>query len=251
MTTLRKYIFGYHSVLSCIQKHPESVCNIYLQKGKIFDSNSAIIQKYINKNLFKTKDLSKSELNSLVNNARHQGIVAEIIEAEQIVMENDLEAILDTIQETAFILILDGVQDPHNLGACLRSANAAGAHLVIAPKDNAVGLTAVVHKVASGAVDHTPFIQVTNLARTLRMLKERGIWIFGSDERAIETIFEANFKISLALVLGAEGTGIRRLTKDNCDFLVRIPMQGVVPSLNVSVAAGVCMFEVLRQRKAF
>jgi len=145
-------------------------------------------------------------------------------------------------------LILDGVQDPHNLGACIRSANAAGAHAVIAPKDNAVGLTSVVHKVASGATQQTPFFPVTNLARCLRDLRDRGVWLYGADGEADKTIYETDLKGPLGLILGAEGKGMRRLTCDHCDGLIKIPMLGSVSSLNVSVAAGVCLFEAVRQR---
>jgi 23S rRNA (guanosine2251-2'-O)-methyltransferase len=143
---------------------------------------------------------------------------------------------------------LDGVQDPHNLGACLRTANAAGVDAVIVPKDRACGLTPVVYKVASGAAEATPFIQVTNLARTLRQIKDLGVWIYGADETAEQTIFQADLKGPCAIVLGAEGEGLRRLTREHCDFLVKIPMSGSVQNLNVSVATGICLFETVRQR---
>lgn len=240
-----KYIFGQHAVTSFLQSHPEKVIYLHLQTGKTFDG----LEKHIKNKSFKINYMQKEALNLLVGSANHQGIIAEVLEGKQTYSEKDLAQILEAKDSPAFLLILDGVQDPHNLGACLRSANAAGAQAVIAPKDNAVGLTPVVYKVASGAAEVTPFIPVTNLARTLEMIKERGIWLVGLDERADETIFQSDLRIPLALVLGAEGAGLRRLTKDTCDFLVKIPMHGSVPSLNVSVAAGVCLFEVVRQRK--
>ena len=163
--------------------------------------------------------------------------------------EADLENILMNLQTPAFLLILDGVQDPHNLGACLRSADAAGVHAVIAPKDKSVGLTSTVSKVASGAAETVPFIQVTNLARTLRFLKENNIWIIGADALADKAIFDSDLTAPIALVLGAEGSGMRRLTREHCDLLVNIPMSGSVSSLNVSVAAGIFLFEATRQRR--
>src|SRR3712207_1752737 len=146
------------------------------------------------------------------------------------------------------LLVLDGVTDPHNLGACLRAANAAGAHAVIAPKDRAVGVTPTVSKVASGAAESTPYLMVTNLARTLAELKERNVWIAGADERADQSLYDADLPQSLAWVLGAEGEGMRRLTRESCDLLVKIPMRGAVESLNVSVSAGICLFESVRRR---
>jgi 23S rRNA (guanosine2251-2'-O)-methyltransferase len=155
---------------------------------------------------------------------------------------------LDALTVPAFLLVLDGVQDPHNLGACLRSADAAGVHAVIAPKDKSVGLTPTVVKVASGAAESVPFIQVTNLARTLRSLKDRNIWIYGAAAEADQTLYQAKLTGSIALVLGAEGSGLRRLTREHCDGLLTIPMRGSVSSLNVSVATGIFLFEALRQR---
>ena len=162
--------------------------------------------------------------------------------------ENDLYDLLDQLEDTPFLLVLDGVTDPHNLGACLRTADAAGIQAVIAPKDNAAGLTPTARKVASGAAETVPFIPVTNLARTLDNLKERGIWLTGTSDKASQNLYQADLKGPMALVMGAEGAGIRRLTEERCDFLVSIPMQGQVSSLNVSVATGVCLYEALRQR---
>jgi 23S rRNA (guanosine2251-2'-O)-methyltransferase len=159
-----------------------------------------------------------------------------------------LPELLEALTVPPFLLILDGVQDPHNLGACLRSADAAGVHAVIVPKDRAVSLTAVVHKVAAGATESLPFIQVTNVARTIRELKVRNIWVFGFSDNAKANLFQANLTGPLALVMGAEGTGLRHLTEELCDEIYAIPMAGTVPSLNVSVATGICLFEAVRQR---
>jgi 23S rRNA (guanosine2251-2'-O)-methyltransferase len=162
-------------------------------------------------------------------------------------LADDLNQILEQVKNP-LLLVLDGVTDPHNLGACLRVANAAGAHAVIAPRDRAAGITPVVSKVASGAAENTPYLMVTNLARTLGEVKEHNIWVVGADERADKTLYEADLPRSIAWVLGAEGEGMRRLTRESCDVLVRIPMRGEVQSLNVSVAAGICLFESVRRR---
>jgi 23S rRNA (guanosine2251-2'-O)-methyltransferase len=162
--------------------------------------------------------------------------------------EDDLYQILENLEQPPFLLILDGVQDPHNLGACLRSADAAGVHAVIAPKDRAVSLTATVREISTGAADNVPFVQVTNLARTMKQLKEMGIWFVGTSDKASKSIYEIDFIGPLAIVMGAEGKGVRKLTEENCDFLSFIPMNGSVECLNVSVATGVCLFEAVRQR---
>ena len=163
--------------------------------------------------------------------------------------EIELFKILDNLNEPPFLLILDGVQDPHNLGACLRTADAAGVHAVIAPKDRAVSITDTVVQIASGAAENVPFIQVTNIARIMEELKEKGIWFVGTSDQAKESIYQIDLKGGLCIVLGAEGKGMRRLTSENCDFLSYIPMQGTVECLNVSVACGVCLFEAVRQRQ--
>jgi 23S rRNA (guanosine2251-2'-O)-methyltransferase len=177
--------------------------------------------------------------------ARHQGVIATVDATQRHVTLDD---VLDTLDEPAFLLILDGIQDPHNLGACLRVADAVGAHAVIAPKDRAVGLTQTAVKVASGAAETVPYVTVTNLARTLRALKEREIWIVGTDADANDDLYSAQWPTACAWVLGAEGEGLRRLTRETCDQLVSIPMLGSVASLNVSVATGVCLYEARRRR---
>ena len=184
-------------------------------------------------------------LDGFYGGGRHQGVVAMVLEMPA---RESLEDLLDSLKEPPLLLVLDGVTDPHNLGACLRVADAAGAHAVIAPKDRAAGVSAVVSKIASGAAESMPYYMVTNLARTLDDLKERNIWIVGADERAEKTLYEVELPESVAWVLGAEGEGMRRLTRERCDLLVRIPMRGSVASLNVSVASGVCLFESLRRR---
>ncbi len=163
--------------------------------------------------------------------------------------EDDLFDLLESLHEPPFLLVLDGVQDPHNLGACLRSADAAGVHAIIAPKDRAVALTDTVRKIACGAAEHLPFVMVTNLARTLNRLKEAGLWLVGTADDAKESLYDVDLTGPLALVMGAEGKGLRRLTRECCDFLVHIPMTGSVECLNVSVATGVCLFEAVRQRR--
>jgi 23S rRNA (guanosine2251-2'-O)-methyltransferase len=190
----------------------------------------------------------RERLDELAGMDRHQDVLAEV--REQALGEADLAPLLDALTEDPLLLILDGVQDPHNLGACLRSAEAAGAHAVIIPKDRAAGMTPVVRKSSAGASEVVPVLRVTNLARVIRPLKERGIWLVGTSDGAEDDLYARDLTGPLALVMGGEGQGLRRLTGELCDFLVRIPMAGVIESLNVSVAAGVCLFEVRRQRTA-
>jgi 23S rRNA (guanosine2251-2'-O)-methyltransferase len=185
-------------------------------------------------------------LDGFYGGGRHQGVVARV---EVKKTADSLDELLEGLSEPPLLLVLDGVTDPHNLGACLRVANAAGAHAVIAPRDRAAGITPAVSKVASGAAEATPYLMVTNLARTLDELKERNVWIVGADERGEKTLHEADLPDAIAWVLGAEGEGMRRLTRERCDLLVRIPMRGEVESLNVSVAAGIVLFESLRRRR--
>ena len=241
-----KHIFGHHAVLSLLQHAPQHINIVYLQAKKTDQHINEII------NLAKQANVQisyseRDELTNMIGDANHQGVIAAVTRTSYF-SESDLWPILDDATTPILLLILDGVQDPHNLGACMRTANAAGAHAVIAPKDRAVGLTPVVCKVASGAAEVTPFIQVSNLARTIAQLKERGVWIYGAVEDAEQNIFKTDLKGNTALVFGAEGTGLRRLTREHCDFTVKIPMVGTVQNLNVSVAAAICLFEVVRQR---
>jgi 23S rRNA (guanosine2251-2'-O)-methyltransferase len=184
-------------------------------------------------------------LQGLTGNDRHQGVVAR---AEDVALAQNLAELLDGVSGPALLLVLDGVTDPHNLGACLRVADAAGAHAVIAPRDRAVGLNATAAKVASGAAETVPYITVTNLARALRELQEAGVWVIGTDDQATDSLYDTKLDGPVAIVMGAEGEGMRRLTRETCDVLMQIPMAGSVESLNVSVASGVCLFEAVRQR---
>jgi 23S rRNA (guanosine2251-2'-O)-methyltransferase len=187
------------------------------------------------------------ELDRLSSQQRHQGVVAGF-RGSNIAAEGQLDSILDSIDGTPLVLVLDGVQDPHNLGACLRTADAAGVHLVVICKDHSAGITPVVRRAASGAAETLPVIQATNLARVLRTLKQRGIWLAGTSDGVSDNLYTADLSGPLALVMGSEGTGLRRLTAELCDYLVSIPMAGQVESLNVSVATGVCLYEINRQR---
>jgi 23S rRNA (guanosine2251-2'-O)-methyltransferase len=191
---------------------------------------------------------SSSDLDKLSGQQRHQGVIAGF-RGGNVAGEGRLDAILDGLENTPLVLVLDGVQDPHNLGACLRTAEAAGVDLVILCKDRSAGITPVVRRAASGAAETLTVVQATNLARVLRALKKRGIWLAGTSDAANSSLYDTDLKGPLALVMGSEGSGMRRLTRELCDFLVHIPMAGQVESLNVSVAAGVCLFEINRQRQ--
>lgn len=240
-----RQIFGYHTVTSAFKVMPDGIRCIYLQ-NKQRDKRTEEIASLAKKTHVAIKYLPRGELDKMIPLVNHQGIIADIIYPGDYT-EDYLNIILEKNNSKVFLLILDGVQDPHNLGACLRTANAAGVQAVIVPKDKACGLTPTVYKVASGAVGMTPLIQVTNLSRTINLLKEHNIWVYGTAEDATKTIYETKLQLPLALVFGAEDKGLRRLTRENCDFMVKIPMVGTVPNLNVSVAVGVGLFEVVRQ----
>ncbi|MES2353459.1 MAG: 23S rRNA (guanosine(2251)-2'-O)-methyltransferase RlmB [Pseudomonadota bacterium] len=237
-------IFGFHALMSRLKRHPDSVKEIYLDESRRDPRAQALLALAKERDI-RVMPVNGSRLDGMTNNARHQGVVARV---EEVVLHHHLDDLLDDLQGPPMLLVLDGVQDPHNLGACLRVADAAGVHAVIAPKDRAVGLNATVAKVASGAAETVPYITVTNLARTLRELKERSIWLVGTDDAAEKSVFQATLTGPIALVMGAEGSGMRRLTREVCDLLIHIPMAGTVESLNVSVASGVCLFEAVRQR---
>lgn len=246
MSSNKQYIFGIHAVTALIEKHPERIIRVLaaVERG---DKKLDAVVKLARRNGVEISEASRPELDKLTDNGNHQGIAA-FCQKARVYTEEDLTAMLDELNEPAFLLILDGVQDPHNLGACFRSADAAGVHAIIAPKDKATGITPVVSKVACGAAETIPFIQVTNLARTMDVLKEQGIWLYGAAGEADNTIYKTDFRGSVGVVLGAEGEGLRRLTRDKCDALAKIPMRGTVESLNVSVATGIFLFEVVRQR---
>ncbi len=245
-------IYGLHAVESALRNDPENIGTIWLEKNTRNDRLKKLQAQISEVGGLKTTTTDVDQLNKMASTGRHQGVVAEYYKAKDYT-ENDLYDLLDELDNDSiqppFLLVLDGVTDPHNLGACLRTADGAGIHAVIAPKDNAASINPTVRKVASGAAEAVPFITVTNLARTLDSLKERGIWLTGTSDKAQKTLYQADLKGPMALVMGAEGTGIRRLTEERCDFLISIPMSGQVSSLNVSVATGVCLYEALRQRQ--
>jgi 23S rRNA (guanosine2251-2'-O)-methyltransferase len=240
------YLFGLHAVQAALEQAPGSITALWIDVQRR-DKRMAAILELAKQAGIPVHASDRRELETLAPGCRHQGVVARSV-APRSYDEADLEALLEGLDSPPFLLILDGVQDPHNLGACLRSADAAGVQAVIAPKDRAAALTPAAIKVASGAAQTVPFVQVANLARTLRALQERGVWLVGLDGHAEQSIYELDLHGPLALVMGAEGQGMRRLTKEHCDFLATIPMVGSVESLNVAVATGVCLFEALRQR---
>jgi 23S rRNA (guanosine2251-2'-O)-methyltransferase len=237
-------IFGFHAVLARLRADAASVMEIYLDENRK-DARGQDLAVAAGKAGVSLMRVPTKRLDGFYGGGRHQGVVAMVLEKPA---RESLEDLLDSLKEPPLLLALDGVTDPHNLGACLRVADAAGVHAVIAPKDRAAGISAAVSKVASGAAESVPYYMVTNLARTLDELKERNIWIVGADERAERTLYESELPAPTAWVLGAEGEGMRRLTRERCDLLVRIPMRGSVESLNVSVASGVCLFESRRRR---
>lgn len=241
-----KMIFGFHAVTSRIRHEASSVEEIYVDSDRSDRRMQDLIHaaKEAGIRIIQADD---QRLSNIVGTRRHQGVVAK---AGALSLARNLDELLDAIEGPPLLLILDGVTDPHNLGACLRVADGVGAHAVIAPKDRAVGLNATAAKVASGAAETVPYITVTNLARTLRELKERDIWLIGTSDDVEKTIYDVDFKGGVAIVMGSEGEGMRRLTRETCDVLVQIPMLGSVESLNVSVASGVCLYEARRQRIA-
>lgn len=239
-------IYGIHAVETALRNDAENLGQIWLDKRSRNDRLKKL-EKLAAESGAHLIPTDPDRLDKMAGHNRHQGVVADYYKLKSYT-ENDLYDLLDALEETPFLLVLDGVTDPHNLGACLRTAEGAGIQAVIAPKDNAASITPTVRKVASGAAEVIPFIPVTNLARTMDTLKERGIWLTGTSDKATQNIYQANLKGPMALVMGAEGAGIRRLTEERCDFLVSIPMKGQVSSLNVSVATGVCLYEALRQR---
>lgn len=239
-----RIIYGFHAVASRLRQRPDSVQEVYADASRE-DRRMQDLLKTAQSHRTRVMRLDEKRLDGLTHHARHQGVAARIELAR---LPVHLDDVLEALGEPALLLVLDGITDPHNLGACLRVADAMGVHAVIAPKDRAVGITAVVSKVASGAAETVPYISVTNLARALRELKERGIWILGADEHAEQALFAARLNGHTAWVFGAEGEGMRRLTREHCDELVRIPMLGSVESLNISVSAGICLAETRRQR---
>ena len=250
-----RILFGFHAVLSRMRQHATSIEEILIDRDRI-DARMKDMLNLAEAAGVRTMQVDRPRLDGLAGmNGRHQGIIARVIDTP--IPYKDIHDILESdLTEPPFFLVLDGVEDPHNLGACLRVADAMGVHAVIAPKDRAVGLNATVRKVACGAAETVPFIAVTNLARTLRELKDAGVFIVGTAMEAPKgmdaptSLLSTKLDGAIALVLGAEGDGIRRLTAETCDVLITIPMFGSVESLNVSVASGICLYEVRRQRNA-
>lgn len=242
----KQVLFGFHAVTVRLKTAPQSVIEVHVDTTR----RDARMRQFVERAReagAKVVDSDDERLRQLAGNPRHQGVVARV---QPLAQSHSLDDTLDAVEGAPLLLVLDGITDPHNLGACLRVADGAGAHAVIAPKDHAVGVNATVAKVASGAAETVPYFMVTNLARTLNELKERAIRVIGTSDRAERSLYEADLSGPVALVLGAEGHGMRQLTGKTCDELVRLPMKGAVESLNVSVAAGVCLYEALRQREA-
>jgi|TARA_R110001592_G_scaffold129755_1_gene342454 23S rRNA (guanosine2251-2'-O)-methyltransferase len=238
-------IFGIHAVQSVLARSPERVQELYVQAGRL-DKRVQEVLDLAKAAKVHVIQRARPELDAMVE-GRHQGLVA-LVEAAAQFQEKDLLDLVVAAGSSALVLVLDGVTDPHNLGACLRSADAAGVTVVVAPRDNSVGLSATVLKVACGAAEVVPFVQVTNLARSLQQMQQAGVWVVGMAGEAELSLYEQDLTGPRALVLGAEGSGMRRLTRENCDYLAKLPMAGSVSSLNVSVATGICLFEAVRQR---
>ncbi|GFO71319.1 23S rRNA (guanosine2251-2'-O)-methyltransferase [Bathymodiolus japonicus methanotrophic gill symbiont] len=239
-------IFGVHAAQATLDYAPTKIKQAWVDQNRK-DERLLSLLKGLQKHNIRAEKADRKKLDNLSKGSNNQGIVLEV-EMPAMRSESDLNAVVESNKQVPFWLILDHVQDPQNLGACLRTADAAGVQGVIVTKDQAVGITPTVCKVASGAAETVPVYQVTNLSRTLGWLKEQGIWIAGAAGEAEKTIYEMDVNMPLALVMGAEERGMRRLTREQCDFLVKIPMQGSVESLNVSVAAGVLIYEIFRQR---
>lgn len=241
----KEIVFGFHAVQVLLKSQSDRIIELWVQQGR----QDQRLQKVLSQAESQGVTVLRHDKKTLdkKTDGNHQGVLA-LCRPGKAHDENFLFQLLDGLDEAPFLLILDGVTDPHNLGACLRSADAAGVHAVIAPKDNSASLNATARKVACGAAEVVPFIPVTNLGRTMSQLQERGIWITGAAGEADQLVYQQDLKGPIAVAMGAEGTGLRRLTREHCDYLVKIPMAGEVSSLNVSVATGVCLFEAVRQR---
>lgn len=243
----RSWVHGVHAVRWLLKQHPERVRVLYVQDSRE-DARAVELLGLARDAGIDVKRIDGRRLDEWTGAAAHQGIAADV-QPSRSWNESELLTHLDEQPEPALLLLLDGVQDPHNLGACLRTANACGVQAVVVPRDRAAGLTSTVRKVAAGAAELVPLVTVTNLARCMRLLKERDIWLIGADAQAERSTFEAELKGAMGIVMGGEGAGLRRLTREACDLLVRLPMHGAVESLNVSVATGMLLYEVLRQRQ--
>jgi 23S rRNA (guanosine2251-2'-O)-methyltransferase len=243
----QRYLFGFHAVAARLRTQPGSVSAIWTDRAREDARMRALLAQAAERGV-RVMSVEAGRLEGMAGGARHQGVVAEVSAA--VPAHRSLEDLLDAVSGPALVVCLDGVTDPHNLGAILRVADGAGVHAVIAPRDRAAGISAVVARVAAGAAETMPYFMVPNLAREMRALRDRGLWLVGLAEEAGQALYEADLCRPLGLVLGAEGAGLRRLTREHCDQLVGIPMAGAVASLNVSVAAGVSLYEARRQRRA-
>lgn len=242
-----KVLYGFHSITARLRHAPSSVQEIYVEASRK-DRRMLDFLELAKRHDLRVIPVDRQRLDGMARHQNHQGVVAM---ADEVQLHQHLNELLEDLQaahQSPLLLVLDQITDPHNLGACLRVADGAGVHAVIAPRDRSVGLNATAAKVASGAAETVPYITVTNLARTLRELKEQGVWIVGTDDGAPKTLYQTRLEGPIAWVLGAEGEGMRRLTRELCDALVSIPMQGSVESLNVSVASAICLYETVRQR---
>lgn len=248
----KEWVYGIHTVSELLKQHPEDVLELFLQQDRedkrINEIKALAGAAGVNWQGLDRKDLDK-RLRNMQKGAVHQGVIALCKLGGSVLDERGLDALLDGLQHPPLLLILDEVTDPHNLGACLRTADAAGVDAVIVPKDRAAPLNMTARKVACGAADTIAFVAVTNLSRSLEGLKQRGIWIAGAAGEAEQSLYAMNFKQPIAIVMGSEGKGLRRLTREHCDYLMSIPMSGALSSLNVSVATGLCLFEAVRQRQ--
>ena len=240
-------IVGLHAAQSALMYSPQKISRAWVDSERN-DKRLETLLETLSTLDISIEKVERKKLDKLADGMNHQGVVLEVALPEEL-SENDLKVAVEHLSENALFLVLDNVQDPHNLGACLRTADATGVHGIIITKDNAVGITPTVCKVASGAAETVPVYVVTNLARTLRWLKTEGVWVVGTTGEAQSTLFKSDFTVPMALVIGAEEKGMRRLTREQCDFLVKLPMLGTVESLNLSVATGVLLYEVLRQRQ--
>lgn len=241
-----EHLYGLHVVQQIFENDISRVIDMKVQEGRN-DAKLQALLKQAKQQDIAIQTVPKKNLDKLTENGHHQGVVVRC-KASRMKTKITLEEVFSSIADSPFLLVLDEVQDPHNLGACLRTADAAGIHAVIVPENRACQLTSIVRAASSGAADNVPLIQVTNLVRTLRWLQEQGVWLIGTDDESQTSLFETKLTGSLAFVLGSEGNGLRRLTRETCDTLVRIPMLGKVKNLNVSVATGVCLYEAARQR---
>lgn len=243
-----EWLYGIHALDGVVNREPERLIELFVLKGRDDDKLRNIVNQARRFGVA-VQFCQRKILDDKVDGGQHQGVVARVKPARAL-DEKDLMDIVAANQQP-FLLVLDGVTDPHNLGACLRTADAAGVNALVVPKDKSAKITGTVSKVACGAAEVLPLVQVTNLSRTLKELQKAGVWIIGTAGETEQSLYDTKLTGALALVMGAEGKGMRRLTRENCDELVKLPMAGSVSSLNVSVATGVCLYEIVRQRGLF